>query len=66
METHRCEVLVVGSGPGGASTAALLAEAGMDVLMVEEGAHLPISSAPSYSLAEMNQKYRAGGRSSAT
>ena len=61
METHRCEVLVVGSGPGGASTAALLAEAGMDVLMVEEGAHLPISSAPSYSLAEMNQKYRAGG-----
>lgn len=61
METLSCEVLVVGSGPGGASTAALLAEAGMNVLMVEEGAHLPITSAPSYSLAEMNQKYRAGG-----
>ena len=34
---HDCEVLVVGSGAGGATTAALLAEAGLDVLIVEEG-----------------------------
>lgn len=61
METLSCDVLVIGSGPGGASTAALLAEAGMDVLIVEEGADLRIDSAPSYSLAEMNQKYRNGG-----
>lgn len=61
METRDCDVLIVGSGPGGASTAALLAEAGLNVLLVEEGSHHGIESAPSYSLAEMNQKYRAGG-----
>jgi len=32
-----CEVLVVGSGPGGAVVAKELAEAGRDVLLVEEG-----------------------------
>ena len=61
MDSRTCDVLIVGSGPGGASTAALLAEAGLDVLLVEEGEHHAITSAPSYSLAEMNQKYRAGG-----
>ena len=30
------EVLVVGSGPGGAMAATLLAEAGFDVLLLEE------------------------------
>ena len=34
---HECELLVIGSGAGGATTAALLAEAGRDVLIVEEG-----------------------------
>ncbi len=34
---HDCQVLVIGSGAGGATTAALLAEAGLDVLVVEEG-----------------------------
>jgi choline dehydrogenase-like flavoprotein len=55
------EVLVIGSGPGGASVAAMLAEAGKEVLLVEEGAHHAVDSAPSYSLAEMAQKYRYGG-----
>ncbi len=35
-----CDALVVGSGAGGATTAALLAEAGLDVLVVEEGEHV--------------------------
>lgn len=56
-----CEVLVIGSGPGGAITACLLAEAGMKVVLVEEGAHLPLTSAPSFSSEEMEQKYRHGG-----
>lgn len=60
-ETLDCEVLVVGSGPGGATTAALLAEAGRSVILCEEGSNLPVESAPSYSLEEMNQKYRNGG-----
>ncbi len=59
--THEADVVVIGSGPGGATTAALLAEAGRDVLLVEEGHHWTLDSAPSYSLAEMDQKYRNGG-----
>jgi choline dehydrogenase-like flavoprotein len=58
----RAEVVVIGSGPGGAITACLLAEAGRDVLLVEEGAHLPLGSCPPFSLQEMLQKYRNGGQ----
>ena len=37
-EAHlRADVVVVGSGAGGATTAAILAEAGFDVMIVEEG-----------------------------
>ncbi len=61
MRTLECEVLVIGSGPGGSMTATILAEAGRDVLLVEEGPDLSVDSAPSYTLAEMDQKWRAGG-----
>ncbi|GDX78922.1 putative GMC-type oxidoreductase y4nJ [Deltaproteobacteria bacterium] len=61
MKRIDCDVLVIGSGPGGAMTACLAAEAGRDVLVLEEGAHHPIDSAPSFSLAEMDQKYRNAG-----
>ncbi|HLY38907.1 MAG TPA: GMC family oxidoreductase [Candidatus Binatia bacterium] len=57
----RTEVLVVGSGPGGAITAALLAEAGRDVLLLEDGVFLPLESCPPFSREEMMQKYRGGG-----
>ncbi len=57
----RSEIVVVGSGPGGAVTAALLAEAGRDVLLIEEGPHLPLDSAPHFSREEILQKYRNGG-----
>ncbi len=33
-----CDVLIIGTGAGGGMTAEVLAEAGLDVLMVEEGA----------------------------
>ena len=61
MKTRQAQILVVGSGPGGATTAALLAEAGHDVLMVEEGPDLRVDSAPNYSAQEMSQKYRNHG-----
>ena len=61
MRTRQTQVLVVGSGPGGATTSALLAEAGHDVLMVEEGPDLRVDSAPNYSAQEMSQKYRNHG-----
>jgi choline dehydrogenase-like flavoprotein len=60
-ETLRCHTLVIGSGPGGATTACLCAEAGRDVILVEEGSHHRIDSAPNYSLLEMEQKYRNSG-----
>ena len=41
------DTLVVGSGPGGAMTAALLAEAGIDVVLVEEEALADDASVPS-------------------
>ncbi len=61
MKRHDAKLLVIGSGPGGSMTAALAAEAGQDVLMVEEGPDLPVGSAEPYSLAEMDQKWRNGG-----
>lgn len=55
------DILVIGSGPGGAVSATLFAQAGHDVLMVEEGEHLPLGSAPHFSREEMLQKYRNAG-----
>jgi choline dehydrogenase-like flavoprotein len=60
-EVLRPEVAVVGSGPGGAVTATLLAEAGRDVLLIEEGPNLGLDSAPHFSREEILQKYRNGG-----
>lgn len=59
---YRAEIVVIGSGPGGAITACLLAEAGRDVLLIEEGGHLPLSSCAPFSREEMLQKYRNGGQ----
>jgi len=55
------DTLIVGSGPGGAMTAALLAEAGVDVVLVEEGEKHPIDARQDHSLAQMDQKWRSGG-----
>ncbi len=56
------EIVVVGSGPGGAITAALLAEAGREVLLIEEGEYLPLGSCTAFSKDVMVQKYRNGGQ----
>jgi len=55
------DVVVIGSGPGGSVTATLLAEAGYSVLMLEEGANLPVESAAAFSSEEIMQKYRNAG-----
>ncbi|HXP61715.1 MAG TPA: GMC family oxidoreductase [Dongiaceae bacterium] len=58
----RCAIAVVGSGPGGAITACVLAEAGRDVLLIEEGPFCPLESCPPFSKSEMLRKYRNGGQ----
>jgi choline dehydrogenase-like flavoprotein len=58
---ERAEVVVIGTGAGGAVVAAELAEAGVDVLLLEEGGHasdLPPTAPP---LARIGALYRDGG-----
>jgi choline dehydrogenase-like flavoprotein len=58
---HDCDVLIVGSGAGGSTTAAILAEAGLDVLVVEEGPWVDQGSVVPFSLEQMDRQYRSGG-----
>ncbi len=55
------EVLVIGSGAGGAPTAALLAEDGLDVLVIEEGPWIPQGALRPFSLEQMEHQYRSRG-----
>ena len=59
------EVLVVGSGAGGATTAAVLAEAGREVTVLEEGTWVDPESVEPFSLEEMRAKYRHHGPAAA-
>ena len=43
---EECDVVIVGSGAGGAAAAASLAEAGLDVLVLEAGGHYDRSNYP--------------------
>src|SRR5262249_52495700 len=57
----RGEIVVIGSGPGGAVTACLLAEAGRDVILLEAGPLLALDECTRLHRAEMERKYRNGG-----
>jgi choline dehydrogenase-like flavoprotein len=56
-----CDVAIVGSGAGGAVTAVALAEAGLDVVVLEAGPHLDRRSYPEEPLAALEALYRDGG-----
>jgi choline dehydrogenase-like flavoprotein len=58
---HDCDVLIIGSGAGGATTAAVLAEAGHQVLIVEEGPWVDQGAVVPFSLDQMDRQYRSGG-----
>ncbi len=65
MTVVDAEVLVIGSGAGGATTAMVLAEAGRSVLVVEEGPWIEPGSLEPFSLQEMEHAYRHHGSSAA-
>ncbi len=60
-EDERCDVAIVGSGAGGAAAARALAEAGLDVVVVEQGSHHDGGDYPADPLAAMALLYRDGG-----
>jgi choline dehydrogenase-like flavoprotein len=59
--TLTCDVLVIGTGAGGASCASTLADAGVDVLMLEEGPHVPAAISPRGLVEALPTQWRGGG-----
>ncbi len=59
--TARTQVCVVGSGAGGGVAAALLAEGGQEVLVLEEGSHVPGSQMTQRAVDMYPRLYRDGG-----
>ncbi|MBX3025704.1 FAD-dependent oxidoreductase [bacterium] len=57
----RAQVLVIGSGAGGAATAAILAERGYEVVVLEEGPDLDTNSLTTNSPEAIARLYRNGG-----
>jgi len=56
-----CDVVVVGSGAGGATVAAELAEAGIDTVVLEEGSYYQTRDFTADTSAMVRQLYRDGG-----
>jgi choline dehydrogenase-like flavoprotein len=60
-EGEECDVVVVGSGAGGATAAAALAEAGLEVIVLEAGGHYNRDNYPDDHLEAISRIYRDGG-----
>ena len=58
---EECDVVIVGSGAGGAVAAATLAEAGLDVIVLEAGEAFDRDSYPEDPLEAIASLYRDGG-----
>ncbi|MCB9739310.1 MAG: GMC family oxidoreductase [Deltaproteobacteria bacterium] len=56
-----CDVVVIGTGAGGAAAGATLAEAGIDVVFLEEGGWHPTSSMNPYLAESMPRLWREAG-----
>ena len=60
-EGEECDVVIVGSGAGGAVAAATLAEAGLDVIVLEAGESFNREDYPDDPLEAIASLYRDGG-----
>ena len=60
-EGEEADVVIVGSGAGGAVAAATLAEAGLDVIVLEAGAHYERGTYPADRLDAIRSLYRGAG-----
>ena len=58
---QRTQVLVIGSGAGGAATAATLAERGYEVVVLEEGPNIDTSAMATNSPEAIGRLYRNAG-----
>lgn len=58
---EECDVAIVGSGAGGAVAATVLAEAGLDVVVLEAGPYMDRGSYPEEPMAALAALYRDGG-----
>jgi len=56
-----CDVAIVGSGAGGAAAAAIMAEAGLDVMVLESGPYVDKETYPTDPLEGLPLLYRDGG-----
>jgi len=65
LTTISTEVLVIGSGAGGATTADALATAGRQVTVVEEGPWIDPDALVPFGIEELTRKYRHRGPSAA-
>ncbi|HXB54088.1 MAG TPA: GMC family oxidoreductase [Vicinamibacteria bacterium] len=60
-----CDVVVIGSGAGGACVAAVCAEAGLDVIMLEEGPFVPTEQKPARLTTALLRQWRCSGLTAA-
>jgi choline dehydrogenase-like flavoprotein len=58
---EECDVAIVGSGAGGAVAAAILAEAGLDVIVLEAGSYMDRRTYPPDPLQALEALYRDNG-----
>lgn len=58
---ERYDVCVVGGGPGGMLSATLLAEKGLDVLIIERGHYTPQKDTVPFSASELRDRYKNAG-----